>query len=162
MGSGKTTLAPRLAKKIGVPNYDLDAIIETDTHQTISSLFASEGEQKFRERERNTLKKFISENENFILATGGGTPCFGDLMDLMNSSGITVYLELSPKTLAQRIIPGKNKRPLLAHLSDEELTDYIEKKLNERRYFYEQSKITIDGLSIKIELLVDIILNYSR
>ena len=162
MGSGKTTLAPRLAKKLGLENYDLDRIIESETKNSISSFFTTEGEQKFRERENKTLKKFISENESFVLATGGGTPCFGDCMDLMNSTGITVYLELSPKTLAQRIIPGKNQRPLLAHLSDEQLTEYIEKKLNERSFFYEQSLITIDGLSVKIDGLVDIILNHSR
>jgi len=162
MGSGKTTLAPKLANKLGYPNFDLDTIIEAEKGESISSLFASQGEKKFREFEIEALKRFITENENFVLATGGGTPCFGDSINLMNSSGITIYLELSAKTLAQRIIPAKNNRPLLANLSDDELVEFIEKKLAERSSHYKKSLIKIDGLSVKIDALTDIIQRYSK
>lgn len=162
MGSGKSTLAPKLARKLGTQAYDLDSIIEAETQQSIASLFATIGEEKFRAIEGETLRKFIADNENFVLATGGGTPCFGDLMNLMNSTGITIYLELPAKALVERIKPGKHKRPLLANLTDEELMDYITAKLEERNPFYKKSMISVDGLSVKANHLAEIIVNHSR
>ena len=76
-GSGKTTMGKQLASILEIPFFDLDAEIENQAGKSIPELFKEEGEDFFREKERSCLRSFLNR-DNFILATGGGTPCFFD------------------------------------------------------------------------------------
>lgn len=71
----------------------------------------------------------VSEKANVLVACGGGTPCFGDNMSLMNSRGITVLLQTSHERLFERLKRGRHKRPLIAALTDEQLDVFIEEQL---------------------------------
>ena len=75
MGAGKTTLGKAFARELNVPFIDLDWYIEERFHKSIRELFAERGEASFRELERSMLHE-VSEFEDVIVSTGGGTPCF--------------------------------------------------------------------------------------
>lgn len=93
------------------------------------------------------LKDILKNEKNVLLSTGGGTPCYGGLMDFMKDSEdvLTVYLKTSLDVLTQRLFPERQDRPLIAHLeTQEDLKDFIRKHLFERSWFYNQSDIVVD------------------
>ena len=142
MGSGKTHWGRVWAKENGVDFYDLDELIEKEERRSVTAIFEENGEHYFREKETEELKNF-AEKENFLLACGGGAPCFNDNMQWMNDNGTTVYLSASPQYLFEKVIAEKDKRPLIKNLNAEELLSFIQQKLKEREPFYKQAKFTL-------------------
>lgn len=156
MGSGKSTLGPALANKLKVPFYDLDTLIEHRTGSTIPEIFKEiNGADLFRQIESQYLEELIANTEKFVCACGGGTPCFEGNLAKMNRAGTTVYLNISPTELANRIKRSHIVRPLVEQIAGENLTSFIEKQLGERDFFYTQSKITIDGMKIDLTELCE-------
>ncbi|HRB37682.1 MAG TPA: shikimate kinase [Bacteroidia bacterium] len=153
MGAGKSSQAKKLAARLNFESIDLDELIEKTVKQSISEIFKISGEQHFRKIESETLKT-LSEKQNAVIATGGGTPCFFDNMQWMNEKGITVYLKIHPGTVYHRIAPSKSKRPLISHMNDADLMEYIMETMIERAPFYNQAKIQMSGLNLKTEDLV--------
>ncbi len=154
MGSGKTAVGQMLASKIEVPFKDLDQEIEIMEGKTISEIFSEKGEIFFRKTEIKTLKDLLKDQNNLVLSTGGGTPCYSNVMDLLKTDKncITIYLNASLNTLTDRVYKEKDKRPLISHLTTkEELKDFIAKHLFERSFYYNQSsnKVITDGLSVE-------------
>jgi len=154
MGSGKTAVGQLLASRLKVSFKDLDHEIEIIEEKTISQIFSEKGEIYFRKAEIKTLKDILDDQNNFVLATGGGTPCYSNVMNVLKSDKncITIYLNSSLDTLTGRIFNEKYKRPLISHLSTkEELKDFIAKHLFERSFYYNQSsyKIKTDGLTVE-------------
>ncbi|MBO6126211.1 MAG: shikimate kinase [Bacteroidaceae bacterium] len=143
MGSGKTTVGRQLALSLGVTFYDLDWYIEMRYHRTVAQIFAEKGEDGFREIERNMLHE-AAEFQDIVLSCGGGTPCFFDNMEYMNSLAETVYLKATPEVLAMHLKMGKIERPLIKGKTDEELLQYIRDSLKVREPFYNQAKHTLD------------------
>lgn len=143
MGSGKTTIGRPLAKALGFRFVDMDHHITDMQHKTVAELFESLGESGFRELERQTLRELAAQ-ENTVIATGGGAPCFFDNMETMNQSGSTIYLKVSPAGLAARLKHGRDKRPLLRGKNDEELLAYIRESLEKRETFYTKARIIVD------------------
>jgi shikimate kinase len=80
MGCGKSTIASKLSSIIDIPFIDLDKYIEKEYGMTISEIFHSMGEIKFRNIEKNTLEKLLNQKEKTIFSLGGGTPCYYDNM----------------------------------------------------------------------------------
>ena len=143
MGAGKTTIGKTLAKQLGVPFYDLDWYIETRMRKKVKQIFDERGEEGFRIIEKNMLHE-AAEFENVVLACGGGTPCFFDNMEYMNSLAETVYLKASPEVLAMHLRMGKIERPLIKGKTEEELLLYIKDSLKEREPFYTKAKHILD------------------
>lgn len=140
MGVGKTTVGKKLAAYLGVSFIDLDKYIEAKYHKSIPEIFEEKGEKGFRHIESQSLKE-VSEIENVVISTGGGAPCFFDNMDIMNKSGVSVYISAKPEELASRLIASKNVRPIIAGMSKDELIPFITEHMGEREYYYNQSKI---------------------
>lgn len=138
MGSGKSTLGRALAEATGLDFIDLDTYIERRFHANIREIFAREGEAGFRELERRMLEE-VSQFQDVIIACGGGTPCFFDNIHTMNRSGQTVFLEASHSRLLERLKAGRRRRPLIAAMTDDELSDYITDALNRRMPHYSQA-----------------------
>lgn len=157
MGSGKTTLAKKLAKKLSRPFFDLDQEIEKNEQLSVSQIFDKKGESYFRELEVKALKDIISKNEYFVFSLGGGTPCFFNNMKLIKECGVSIYLKYNSGILASRLIAAKVKRPLIKGLNEEELKKYITDKLSERERFYNQSNYTLAGNNLKVEDLIKLI-----
>lgn len=156
MGSGKTTLGRKLANHLSCEFIDLDHKLEQQAELSIAEYFSIFGEDAFRKMESQVLKKTIYP-ANAVVSTGGGLPCFFDHMDWMNEHGKTIYIKLSPKTLADRLESGKAERPLLRDKHGEELIAFIAEKLSDREAFYLQANIIADGISLTAEKVQNIL-----
>lgn len=143
MGSGKSSVGKLLAKKMNLNFVDLDLLIEQKEQLSINEIFNAKGEVYFRKKESYYLKDVLGYHQNLIIAVGGGTPCFGNNMEIINNVSTSVYLKASITTILDRVKNEKLSRPLIAHLSDENLPEFIGKHLFERTTFYNQSKIEI-------------------
>ncbi|MDR1742588.1 MAG: shikimate kinase [Dysgonamonadaceae bacterium] len=143
MGSGKTTLGKYIAQKTGLQFIDMDLFIENRYHKTINAIFDERGEDGFRQIERNELAD-IAQFENVVVSTGGGLPCFFDNIDLMNDSGITVYLKTNEDLLVDRLYKAKEKRPLIRNKNRDELRVFVKENLQKREIFYNKAKIIYD------------------
>ncbi len=144
MGCGKSTIGRKVAALIGINFIDLDKYIEERNFKSVPDIFAQEGEESFRVKERQALEE-VAQFEDIVIGTGGGAPCFFDNMKLMNEAGITIYLAPDIEILAFRLLKSKTDRPLIAGKSPEELKIFIQQALEKRGPFYEQSKIIIRG-----------------
>lgn len=144
MGAGKTTLGKAFAREMNIPFIDLDWYIEERFHKSIRELFIERGEASFRELERNMLHE-VAEFENVVISTGGGTPCFFDNMDYMNEHGQTVFLDVHPDILFERLRVATQQRPILQGKTDEELRAFIVEALEKRAPFYSQASYRFDA-----------------
>jgi shikimate kinase len=140
MGSGKSYWTKQLAKKYKTGGYDLDYLIEVREEKTIAEIFAEDGEEYFRKTE-STVLKWFDQKKTYVLATGGGAPCFFDNMAWMNKQGITIWLDEPLPVIAARLAPEKEHRPLIAKLSDSELVSFLEKQRESRLSFYSAAQI---------------------
>ncbi len=140
MGSGKSHVGKKLAKALYCPFVDLDAFIESSSGMQIREIFAEHGEAYFRLLERRTLQD-MAFGPKRIVATGGGAPCFFNNMKWINQHGLAIYLDATSGVLAERLWRGRVKRPLLAGLQKEDLFPFIERKIAERRTYYNQAPI---------------------
>jgi shikimate kinase len=158
MGSGKSYWAKKLATDLSVWYVDLDQFIETNyIKMSISAFINIAGELKFRQVERQALVEIAQEQKEMVLATGGGTPCYFNNMEVLNNNFTTVYLDSSIAFLYDRLVQEKSSRPLIAHLEDAALKEFIAKHLFERRTFYNQAKISANANGLTLDVLKNVI-----
>jgi shikimate kinase len=156
MGSGKSYWMDKLGQKLKLHRYDLDQLVEEDEGRSIREIFEESGEDHFRKIESAILKRF-SDKDDFILATGGGAPCYFDNMEWMNKEGITIWLDEDTDALVERLIPEKAHRPLISHLDNDQLKKYLEQKKEERKRFYSRAKFTLTGEAINEKNMLSLI-----
>ncbi len=150
MGSGKSYWKQHLAKMLKTGGYDLDFIIEAQEEKSISELFNEDGEKYFREIEAKLLRWF-AEKKIFVLATGGGTPCFHENMKWMNEQGITIWIDEPIEVLTERLLKEKSHRPLISHLDENGIIEFLKNKYNERKQYYSQSTHHLKGEKINLK-----------
>ncbi|OAB75670.1 shikimate kinase [Cochleicola gelatinilyticus] len=158
MGSGKSSVGKKLATVLKCPFIDLDAYIESQEQKTISQLFQQKGEIYFRKKERKYLEELLKGTAPIVLATGGGTPCYGDAMKYLvtHKDTRTVYLQCDLDTLTNRLFHEKDQRPLISHLNDKEaLNDFIRKHLFERSFYYNQAELKVPVKHLNIDEVVE-------
>lgn len=144
MGSGKSTIGRLLSKKLNINFIDLDDYIERQLEKSISTIFEEHGEIYFRKMEHNFVKELMSKKDSFILSTGGGTPCYSQNMEVINSKSINVfYLKLSIVALVERLTLEKEHRPLIKNIETAEMPEFIGKHLFERSFYYQQATNSI-------------------
>lgn len=152
MGSGKSTAGRRLAKKINFSFLDLDEHIEKDYGKSVAEIFETQGEVTFRELEQQYLKSIL-DRKNTVIALGGGTPCYHNNMELINSNGISLYFKMSIDSLTHRLLNARVPRPLIQGKSESDLKTFIGELLLEREIFYHQANYIIKAKNLKVEEL---------
>jgi shikimate kinase len=151
-GSGKSTFGQALAMVLKAPFIDLDNYIEEKLKKTISTIFQEEGEGKFRELETYYLKEVLELYADFVLSTGGGTPCFNDNIELINRYGTSVFLDTPIQEINSRLQSAEvSKRPMFSNLEEAEITLKLKSLSVERFPFYKKAKIILSGEDISIE-----------
>lgn len=160
MASGKTTAAKKLAKQLGVTFVDLDREIAKAAGMSIPEIFKTKGEKGFRKLEQAELRKWLVQ-DNYVMATGGGTPCFFESMDEMNAAGTTIYLQMTPKAVVNRVLESKQERPILKGLSEEKMLKKVAFQLEKREPFYARAQWTVNGVNLAIDELVEMA-NHSK
>lgn len=156
MGSGKSTMGRSLASALKMTFIDLDSFLEEKYFQTIPQIFAEEGEDAFRKKERKVLEE-VASFDNVILATGGGAPCFFDNMDLMNRAGYCIFLDVDVDSLVSRLMHARIERPLIKGKSEQQLREFIEDLMKKRRPFYEKAHYILKGKEILPEQIIDLV-----
>jgi len=172
MGAGKSYLGRQLAEASKADFIDLDDLLAAKMGMSINQIFEEKGEIFFRDLESQTLKEVtaafisndlkvgeaVSEKLHFI-SCGGGTPCYNNNMDWMNKHGKTVWLNPPKTVLFERLQSERSHRPLLKDLDDSQLMDFIEKKLAERDFFYDLSKLKIKETDFSVATILNSIIN---
>jgi len=154
-------LGKQLADALHLPFIDLDSEIERECKNLITEIFKVKGEAWFREKEAQVLKDRSREHQTFVMATGGGTPCFYDGIDFMNQTGVTVFLDVPVAVITDRIIKeGKETRPLLTK-EDTEVGGVISKLYAQRVASYSKAMHRVSENNISVKTLLDLI-NTSR
>lgn len=161
-GSGKTTLGKSLAQKMGFKFIDLDAEIVKREGLTIPEIFKNQGEGQFRIYERETLHQLMAVEDSYVMATGGGTPCYHFNMDAMNEQGTTIYLDVAPGDLALRVVEdGVESRPMFKSYDHVDLIQEIRAMKERREEYYEQAKIKIRDNQISVETIISNLNSYN-
>lgn len=140
-GCGKSTFGRKVARELDLEFIDLDKEIIKAEELSVAEIFELKGEDHFRNIESQLLKDISLANDNFVLATGGGAPCFFDNMDFMNEQGSTVFIDTPIDILLERLnLSGINKRPLIKKMGEDNLLHGLREKLNYRLPFYKKAK----------------------
>lgn len=140
-GSGKSTLGKQLADYINYPFFDLDHYIEAEEKISVQKIFEIKGEPYFRKAEAAVLRKISEKEDSFVMATGGGTPCFYDNMSYMNDAGVTVFLDVPVHEILSRFSDEEiQKRPLL---KGGHALQKMQQLLDERLPVYAKAKFRI-------------------
>jgi shikimate kinase len=138
MGTGKTTVGSALAQALGIPHRDLDEAIAEREGCSIPELFATKGEQYFRDAESAALRDLLRERPQ-VLTTGGGAVLRPENVRLMLQEGTVIALSATEQELIRRL-EGDTGRPLLAG----GVADRVRRLLEERKGAYDFAPIQID------------------
>lgn len=142
-GVGKTYWLSHFANALKIPEVDLDSYLEEATGKAIASII-SEGENVFRQKEQQLLVSILQQYEQAVIATGGGTPCYKNNLEIMQQAGIIVYITLPLSQIMLQIKQAPGLRPLLKMDSDNELKESVIKTFQSRKLYYEQADLTFD------------------
>src|SRR5262245_53982045 len=141
MGSGKSAVGGILARRLGWRFVDTDREIEASAGASVAQIFASEGEPRFRERERDALRALPESGA--VVALGGGAVVDARNREILGPKGTLVWLDASPEALAART-GGDGSRPLLAGLDREARTARLRELDAARRPAYAHAALRID------------------
>ena len=142
MGSGKSTVAQAVASSLSIPAIDLDSFLEKKEGKTICEITTEKGMIYFRKKEYEVLNELL-QFKSIILSVGGGTPCYYNAMDKINQYSKSVFLQCSTETLFNRLRIEKKNRPLISHIKNSELKEFIAKHLFQRNTLYQRAQYHI-------------------
>ena len=159
MGSGKNTIGPLLADRLGYEFIDLDQAIERIAGKTVQSIFSSEGEDEFRRLEALKLRS-VSRSARAVISLGGGAVASEDNLYFAKTNGLMIYLRVEHEELADRLRESAEDRPLLQDadgrpLSGQRLLDRVEEMMAKREASYEQADIVLDISSHSVEEVIE-------
>lgn len=149
MGTGKTTVGKKLAKRLNMKFIDTDHEIERVTGMTPNTIFKKHGEIRFRSEEKAAVKR-ITREDNQVVATGGGIVLDPENVQLLQQNGVIICLQADPEVIYQRLKRKKN-RPLLK--TDNPL-ETIKRLLTERQPFYGCTDEIVDTSNRELDEVV--------
>jgi shikimate kinase len=149
MASGKSTVGPKVAARLGCTFLDLDRLIAVHEGRSIPTIFAEDGEERFRELETQALHQTV-EQDNLVVALGGGALVDDENRAFTKENGRVVYLEVDAETVVARVGDEADQRPLLqaedgTPLSGAAMHSRVEGMLAEREATYADAHVTVDA-----------------
>ncbi len=132
MATGKTKISAAIAEELGYELVDTDAMIEADAGMSINEIFASHGEQYFRELEREAVKR-AAEMSDTVISTGGGVVLDSTNIDELRKNGIIFNLSPNFSVIAERLEKARATRPLL----QEQSLDEVYERYTQRQKYYD-------------------------
>ena len=157
MATGKTTIGKRLSSKLSLPFFDSDKEIELALGCSINEYFTINGETKFRILEERIIVDKVKNNEDkgFIMSLGGGAYLNNNIRLLIDSIGLSIWLNASIDIIYNRLTKSKNERPLILTYNTKEK---LEKLLKDRVLYYNKAKIIVNVMKTSKDSMTDIIL----
>ena len=152
MGTGKTSVGKRLAKRLGWKFVDVDALTEASAKMPIAKLFSERGETVFRRLERRHITR-IAHGRQQVISTGGGAFVNPKNRSLLRASGTVVCLAAKPSVILKRVRHKLKSLPMLAGAS-KPLTR-IQTLLDQRAPAYAQADLTIDTSHLSVDEIVE-------
>jgi len=138
MGSGKTSVARRLASITELLYEDLDHVLESREGKAISQIFREQGESYFRRKEQDILREYCQKTQG-IYALGGGALCSEEAWTMIPQHGNVIWLKARPETLIERL-QGDESRPLL----NNDLEAQVNRLTNSRKGWYERARFHVE------------------
>ena len=157
MATGKTTIGKRISSKLDMPFFDSDKELELFFNSSINDFFKVHGEKRFREiEEKVILDKIKNSNRNgFVMSLGGGAYLNKNVRQLIDSLGISIWLNGNIDIIYNRIKNSKIERPLIQKFDSKEK---LKKLLNERIFYYQKASIKVNVIKTSKEKMTEIIL----
>lgn len=153
MGSGKSTVGKKLARKLHMQFYDSDQIIEEREGLKVVDIHDYRGEAYFRTQEEKVIKEILRYGA-IILSTGGGSFANEEVRNLIKEKAISIWLYSDIETIYERI-SRRNTRP---GLNGENKREILENIINEQYPLLEQADIKINSGNADAHFIVDNIL----
>jgi len=153
MATGKTEVGRRLARRLGRPFIDVDGLVEASAGRTVAGIFATEGEARFRERERAAVVE-ACRVPDAVVATGGGTMLDADNRRRLAAAGPIVCLAAPAEEILRRV-GDTAQRPLLANGKGGDRLTRIRDLLAERAPVYALSTHTVDTSGLNVDQVVE-------
>lgn len=147
-GSGKSTLGKQLADQLSLHFVDLDKVIEDHEQKAVKDIFREQGEDHFRLIESKLLREWAGTEQSFVMATGGGAPCFYHGIDIMNQTGLSVFLDVSIDIIFKRIHTNSD-RPLLNTIDAKEKDERLRMLRTSRLSCYQQAHVIVVDPTLK-------------
>lgn len=157
MGTGKTSTGRLLALRLGRPFIDIDAKIEQAAGQSVSEIFANQGEYFFRQLERDMVSR-VSRCTNAVIATGGGVVENTDNMRRLRKNGVIIALTATVDVILSRT----SRRPTRPLLRTEDPRAVVEALLQRRAPLYAQAEFTVDTSDCTPQQVCDRIMSFLR
>lgn len=143
MGCGKSTMARMLATELSMELIEMDETIEKEENRTINEIFATDGEQYFRDLESALIVR-IGEKGNGIVSCGGGAILREENVVNMKKNGKVIYLEATPETIFERVRYSTNRPLLNGNMNVEYISELMSKRVDK----YKQAAdviLSVDG-----------------
>lgn len=154
MGTGKTSVGKRLAKRLRMDFLDMDDLIEEEEGIPIEEIFARYGEPYFRRKEASICER-VSGYDNYVIASGGGVVLNPVNMENLRKNGLLICLTAIPEVIYERI-PRAGTRPLLKENPQQRIRELLEF----RDPYYRKADWMIDTSQLSITQVVDKIIDH--
>lgn len=151
-GAGKSSVGKKLAARLHLPFFELDALIEAAAGISLSEVFAIHGESYYRRLESETLERFLRDHPASVLATGGGIVTNGDAFELLKRATRVVWLKARAEDHWERVVKQGDRRPM-ANSGDAKAD--LKRLLKTREPLYRQAHDTVDTSELGIAGSVD-------
>jgi shikimate kinase len=166
MGTGKSSIAPILARRLAWPYIDSDEVLVARAGKPIAAIFESEGEARFRELECEVIG-YLARNRPLcplsgnplpaVIATGGGVLMNEANFHALNHAGVIICLSARPEVIARRVERSRTRRPKLME-GGKPLRERIAELMAERKDAYARAEVVVDTSDLSVERAADKVL----
>lgn len=151
-GAGKSSVGKKLAARLDLPFFELDALIEAAAGISLAEVFAIHGESYYRRLETETLERFLREHPASVLATGGGIVTNGDAFERLKRATRVVWLKARPEDHWERVVKQGDRRPMA---SSRDAKAELARLLRSREPLYRQAHDVADTSQLGLAGTVD-------